>query len=359
MQPPILELTNVSKIYGTTEVVSEINLSVYEREFFSVIGPSGSGKSTILKMIAGVVSPSRGCITFRGQNVSVLSPDRNGIVMVWQSLALFPHMDVQGNIEFGLLVRGVSPDERNRRVSHFLELVGLKGFERRRIHELSGGEQQRVALARALVVEPNIVLLDEPLGGLDKHIRGRLLAKLREIHRTTSVTFVLVTHDQAEALSSSSRVAVLNRGKIEQIGDPTEVSLRPMSSFVAQFVGNKNVVAASVLDISQGVVHVVTPVGRLAGSIPGWLDVEISSGMSVAYVVDAYKVLVGNAGSNRISGRIDTRAISGGVEVLDVIVPDLGNFRCERVVTVDGNENLPEKVELSWDATDAYVIPNP
>lgn len=356
--PPILSLTNVSKRYGRVVAVKDITLSVSEGEFLSIIGPSGCGKSTILKMIVGVVTPSSGTIDFRGRDISTVSQNDHGIVMVWQSLALFPHMDVQGNVGFGLAVRSVDTEKRKQQIAAVLKLVDLNGFEMRRVQELSGGEQQRVALARALIVEPEVLLLDEPLGGLDKHLRGRLLAKLREIHRGTGKTFVMVTHDQSEALSVSSRLAILNRGCLEQVGDPSEILTRPKSSFVAHFVGNKNVFAGTVTDVIGDQAKVSTAAGELVARLPDWIETPVRSGMAVSYVIDSHCVTVGKGGSNFLSGQLDVRTISGGTEILEVMVPSLGIVRCQRPLAKDAGQETSETVQLSWDPADAYVLPS-
>lgn len=353
---PILQMRALTKVYGRQTVVSEVSLDVKQGEFLSIIGPSGSGKSTILKMIAGIIPPTSGQILLRGQDISSLSQDRLGIVMVWQSLALFPHMNVADNVGFGLAVRGVKATERERRVSRYLEMVDLQGFEQRAVQGLSGGEQQRAALARALIVEPDVLLLDEPLGGLDKHRRAQMLRKLREIHRLTGVTVLMVTHDQGEAMITSSRLAVLNRGSIEQVGSPGEVTRTPKTAFVARFVGHKNVFPATVTAVNGSRVVVKSAAITLVGSRPQWINQGIVSGTTVAYVIDANKIVLGLNGDNRLTGRLDVRSVVGATEIVEAAVPDLGTVRCEWQVDSTSDSGLPDPLNLSWAAVDGYVL---
>jgi putative spermidine/putrescine transport system ATP-binding protein len=351
---PVLELCCVSKVYAGAAVVSDLSLAIMEGEFLSIIGPSGCGKSTILKMLVGAVEPTSGRILLRGTNLSRLPRDRLNVVMVWQSLALFPHMTVGENVAFGLTMRRVSPLTIAERVAQALDMVDLPATEGRRIGQLSGGELQRVALARALVIEPRVLLLDEPLGGLDRHRRAAMLAKFRDIHRRTGVTVVMVTHDQAEAMTTSSRIAVLNRGRIEQVGLPAEVDRQPRTAFVARFVGHKNVFPATVVAAQGGRVTVMTAAGELQATRPAWTDSPCGEGSPVAYVVDAHRVEIGMYGGNRVAGTLDTRALSGAREMLEVVVPGLGVVRCDRIAT---DEALPAGINLSWVPEAAYVLP--
>jgi spermidine/putrescine transport system ATP-binding protein len=237
-----IEFQNVSKRYGEVLAASDINLSVESGAFIALLGPSGCGKTTCLRMIGGFEEPSEGKVTIRGKDMAGIPAYHRPVNMVFQHYALFPHFNVSQNIAYGLkqarprLERG----EINRRVGEALELVQLGGFGSRRIHQLSGGQQQRVALARALVNKPAVLLLDEPLAALDKKLRTDMQIELQNLQRTLGITFVLVTHDQEEALSMSSRVCVMNKGRIVQIGTPDEVYNNPADLFVAGFVGKSN-----------------------------------------------------------------------------------------------------------------------
>jgi spermidine/putrescine transport system ATP-binding protein len=250
--PPEIRLANVTKRFREVVAVDDVSLTVGTGEFLTLLGPSGCGKTTTLRMIGGFDLPTSGMIELRGRDVTADPPDRRPVNMVFQSYALFPHLDVAGNIAFGLKRRGVDGAEIRRRTGAILDKVHLAGYEKRRTHELSGGQQQRVALARALVNEPNVLLLDEPLGALDLKLRKRLQLELKRIQMDVGITFVYVTHDQEEALTMSDRIAVMHGGRIEQVGAPDELYDRPASSFVADFIGTTNLLAGTVETIDGG-----------------------------------------------------------------------------------------------------------
>ena len=250
-QPPEIRLADVTKRFGTVVAVDDVSLTVDAGEFLTLLGPSGCGKTTTLRMIGGFDLPTSGSIELRGRDVTREPPDKRPVNMVFQSYALFPHLDVAGNIAFGLKRRGVDGAEIGRRTGAILEKVHLAGYEKRRTHELSGGQQQRVALARALVNEPNVLLLDEPLGALDLKLRKRLQLELKRIQMDVGITFVYVTHDQEEALTMSDRIAVMYRGRIEQVGRPEDLYDRPSTSFVADFIGTTNLLAGQVETLGQ------------------------------------------------------------------------------------------------------------
>ncbi len=235
-----IDLIGVAKRYGPVVAVEDIDLGVAQGEFVTVLGPSGSGKTTLLTMIAGLSGPSAGRIEIGGRDVTWLPAAKRNVGLVFQSYALFPHMSVAANVAFPLSVRGLGKAEMQRRVEDALRLVRLEGFGRRRPSQLSGGQQQRVALARAFVFEPEILLLDEPLGALDRKLREQLQVELRQLQRSLGITTVLVTHDQEEALSLSDRIVVLDEGRVQQIGTPEEAYLRPANRFVADFLGTAN-----------------------------------------------------------------------------------------------------------------------
>ena len=238
-----VELADVVKQFGAFTAVDHIDLAVAPGEFFSMLGPSGSGKTTCLRMIAGFDRPTSGRVLLQGENVTMLAPYERNVNTVFQDYALFPHMTVQQNVEYGLRVKGVKRPERRSRARESLELVRLAEFASRRPSQLSGGQRQRVALARALVNRPRVLLLDEPLGALDLKLRQEMQVELKHIQQSVGITFVYVTHDQEEALAMSDRLAVFNEGRIEQIGDPAEVYEHPATPFVANFVGTSNVLA--------------------------------------------------------------------------------------------------------------------
>jgi putative spermidine/putrescine transport system ATP-binding protein len=245
-----VRLESVRKTFGDIVAVAGVDLEVGSGEFFSLLGPSGSGKTTCLRMIAGFEEPTEGRILLHGIDVSHLPPYERDVNTVFQDYALFPHMSVQDNTEYGLRVKGVDRSERRRRAAEALAMVRLEGFSSRKPGQLSGGQRQRVALARALVNQPRVLLLDEPLGALDLKLRQQMQSELKSIQQRIGLTFIYVTHDQEEALTMSDRLAVMNEGRIEQVGSPAEVYERPATSFVAGFVGISNVLSG---DVAQAV----------------------------------------------------------------------------------------------------------
>ncbi|XVQ88913.1 ABC transporter ATP-binding protein [Microbispora siamensis] len=243
MPDQAVSLRGLHKSFGPVEAVAGIDLDVADGEFFAMLGPSGSGKTTVLRMIAGFESPTAGTVELGGRDVTRLAPFERDVNTVFQDYALFPHMSVLDNVEYGLRVKKVPRAERRERALAALRSVRLEGFEKRRPAQLSGGQRQRVALARALVNRPRVLLLDEPLGALDLKLREEMQVELKAIQREVGITFLFVTHDQEEALTMSDRIAVFNQGRIEQVGTPAEVYERPATAFVASFVGTSNLIS--------------------------------------------------------------------------------------------------------------------
>lgn len=245
-------LRGLRKSFGAVHAVDGIELDVAEGEFFSLLGPSGSGKTTVLRLIAGFEAPTSGTVHLAGEDVTRRAPFERDVTTVFQDYALFPHMTVEQNVAYGLKVRGASRREQAERARSALASVRLDGFGARRPGQLSGGQRQRVALARALVVRPRVLLLDEPLGALDLKLREQMQTELKELQRDVGITFVLVTHDQAEALALSDRIAVMNAGRVEQVGTPGELYERPASAFVASFVGTSNTLSGAAAELVVG-----------------------------------------------------------------------------------------------------------
>ena len=235
-----LQVSGVSKRFGTFEAVRDLSFTVERGSFFSILGPSGCGKTTLLRMIAGFSAPDSGDIVIGGRSMHGVGPNRRPVNMVFQHLALFPMMNVGENVAYGLQQRGVSASEVKRRVGDMLERVGLPGSENKGVDQLSGGQKQRVAIARSLVLEPTLLLLDEPLGALDLKLREHMKIELKQLQAAFGTTFVYITHDQSEALVLSDRVAVMNHGVFEQVGSPQDLYYQPLTPFVASFVGNNN-----------------------------------------------------------------------------------------------------------------------
>jgi len=247
-----IALEGVSKRFGKTAAVSDVSLTIDEGEFFSLLGPSGCGKTTTLRMIAGFVAPDEGRIVLQDHDVTAVPPNKRPLNMVFQQYALFPHMSVYDNVAFGLKVKRVPRGEHGDRIRDILRVVALEGLERRRPQQLSGGQQQRVALARALVNRPAALLLDEPLGALDVKLRRQMQFELKRIQRELGTTFVYVTHDQEEALAMSDRIAVMNAGRVDQIGGPREIYELPQTPFVADFIGSLNAFDLTVEELVGG-----------------------------------------------------------------------------------------------------------
>ena len=251
MSDSFVKFEKVDKSYdGEVLVVKDLNLDVAQGEFLTLLGPSGSGKTTILMMLAGFETPTNGEIYLDGEAISNIPPYKRRIGMVFQNYALFPHMTVYENLSFPLKVRKVSKDEADKKINKALSMVSLTGFETRMPGQLSGGQQQRVAVARALVFDPKLVLMDEPLGALDKNLRESMQYELKHIHESLGVTVVYVTHDQGEALTMSNRIAVFNEGKIQQLSNPDKLYEEPVNSFVAEFIGENNTFQGEVSEIS-------------------------------------------------------------------------------------------------------------
>ena len=258
-----VKFENIDKSYdGKTLVVENLNLDIAKGEFLTLLGPSGSGKTTTLMMLAGFETPTNGEIFLDSVPISNITPHKRGIGMVFQNYALFPHMSVFENLSFPLKVRKFSTEEVEKKVSKALNMVSLDGYENRMPNQLSGGQQQRVAVARALVFDPKLVLMDEPLGALDKNLRESMQYELKHIHETLGVTVVYVTHDQTEALTMSNRIAVFNEGNIQQLSSPSKLYEEPQYSFVAKFIGENNTIEGVVKDISSGSCKVETSKGE-------------------------------------------------------------------------------------------------
>ena len=244
----IIELKNITKSFDGEPVLKGINLDIYDNEFLTLLGPSGCGKTTLLRLIGGFETPDEGEVVFLGQVINDVPPHQRNVNTVFQKYALFPHLNVFENVAFPLREKKVPKDEIEKRVTEMLSLVALSGFERRSVTSLSGGQQQRVAIARALIGQPQVLLLDEPLGALDLKLRKDMQVELKKIQKQTGITFIFVTHDQEEALSMSDTVVVMSEGKIHQIGTPIDIYNEPVNAFVADFIGESNILDGFMLE---------------------------------------------------------------------------------------------------------------
>ncbi|WP_099203402.1 spermidine/putrescine ABC transporter ATP-binding protein [Miniphocaeibacter massiliensis] len=243
-----IELKNISKTFEDDLILDNLSLNIKQGEFLTLLGPSGCGKTTTLRILAGFLTPDSGEVIFEGKKINEIPPYERNINTVFQKYALFPNMNVYENVAFGLKIKKVNKKEIDKRVSEMLKLVNLSGYEKRSIEALSGGQQQRIAIARALINEPKVLLLDEPLGALDLKLRQGMQVELKNIQQRVGITFVYVTHDQEEALSMSDKIVVMNNGLIQQIGSPTDIYNEPVNSFVADFIGESNIINGTMLD---------------------------------------------------------------------------------------------------------------
>lgn len=314
----IVSLRNLSMSYGRMQtILHDLSLDVRRGEFLTLLGPSGSGKTTTLMLIAGFQYPSSGQILIDGKDVTALAPHRRELGVVFQSYALFPQMTVHQNIAFPLKLRKLPRQEIDDRVRQALDLVHLSGLGERRTTQLSGGQQQRVALARALVYRPKIVLMDEPLGALDRGLRDSMQREFREIHRTLGMTFVYVTHDQHEALTMSDRIAVLKDGRLVQIGPPEEVYRRPANTFVASFLGDANLLEGKIASLSDSQATIRLLGGQIVQA-PKPFDASVGSTVSVLVRPDA--VRLGDGSPNALRGTLQDAAFHGDHFRLQVAV---------------------------------------
>ncbi len=354
----------VSMVYDGVHAVENASFDLPRGKFLTILGPSGSGKTTLLRMIAGFQTPTAGDIFINGEAVNAVPPHKRSIGMVFQRLALFPHMTAAENVAFPLKMRRRDARTIPGRVSRYLELVKLGGYESRRIHELSGGQQQRVAIARALVFEPNLLLLDEPLAALDRKLREEMQLEFRRIQRELGVTTINVTHDQREALVVSDEIVVMDKGRIQQIARPSQTYWRPQNPFVAGFIGVTNFLAGTVKAVDAGSISLASGDTMLAGTIgdPGSAP---AIGSTAAGAIRAEQIrIAGDAAAlvgldTTLAGTVSDAIFEGERVVYEVTVPALG----DTVVRVFGHD--PEKhaqhsvgadVFLGWNARDMLVF---
>jgi spermidine/putrescine transport system ATP-binding protein len=340
-----VSLRDVTKRFGDEVIaVDNMNLDIRDGEFFSLLGPSGCGKTTTLRMIAGLEFPTEGSVQIFGEEMGIRPPNKRPVNTVFQSYALFPHMNVAENVGFGLRMRKVDETEIRRKVAEAIELVHLKGMDQRRPRELSGGQQQRVALARALVNRPKVLLLDEPLGALDLKLRQAMQRELKEIQNSVGITFVYVTHDQAEALTMSDRIGVMSEGRLAQVGTPEQIYRSPVSLFVARFVGEASFLPGEVAE--AGVV-------RLKGGEMVKVDSEFAPGTTVTVALrpemadirpSATEV---SAGNNAVGGRVVGAIFQGESMLYEVNVGVSGSFSVHV-------ENLPGR--RRWEVGEDVIV---
>jgi len=337
-----VRLSAVSRHFGDVRAVDNLDLEIYDGEFFSLLGPSGSGKTTCLRLIAGFEQPTSGSIQLHGEEVAGVPPYERDVNTVFQDYALFPHMTVGQNVAYGLMIRNVPKPEREQRVREMLELVRLPGMEARKPSQLSGGQRQRVALARALINHPRVLLLDEPLGALDLKLRQQMQIELKSIQQKVGITFIFVTHDQEEALTMSDRLAVFNHGRIEQIGSPAEVYERPRTGFVAGFVGTSNLIGGVVAEQLTGSAHTFSVRPEKIRMVP--LDAPVSDNLCgvVGTVRDVIYLGINTRYLVEVDGGTDLTVIQQNLESTSMDVFSARGSRVKLVWEKNNNRLLSE-----------------
>ena len=356
---PVLRIESLTKRFGRSTVVDQLSLDIYEGEFFALLGPSGCGKTTLLRLIAGLERPDGGRILLDEVDLALVPVYRRPVNMMFQNYALFPHLNVESNVAFGLKQEGVARREIAWRVAHILALVKLEGLAKRRPHELSGGQRQRVALARSLVKRPRVLLLDEPMAALDKKLRGEMQAELIELQRQLGLTFVIVTHDQSEAMTVAERIGVMDRGRLVQVGPAPEIYEQPKSRWVADFVGEVNLFEGRLGEDYRNVL------GTAAGSLRTAVKPDAAPGAVVWVAVRPEKIRVSRepplpAPENCMTGRVVEIGYLGGTSTYKVRVGEscyvkaalanVGGSGGYRVAAVD------EEVWLSFPPDAAIVL---
>ncbi len=350
----ILEIKNISKSFGDVSVLHNLDLHVDAGEFITLLGPSGCGKTTLLRIIAGLETPDNGSIILEGNDVSDYPPNKRNMSMVFQNYALFPHMTVSENIAYSLKLKKASKISMKEAVSNALSLVRLEGYEDRMPSELSGGQKQRVAIARSIVSKPKLLLLDEPLGALDLQLRQQMQVELKRLQKQLGITFIYITHDQEEALNMSSRIVVMKDGTFEQIGSPTHVYDNPLTSYVATFVGNANILEGSVksIDEKKGIMDVACKDGVFTSST---LDYAFKPGDLVRVAIRSENVAFCNAkGKDCIMAKVTEKSFTGGQLKISLETENNLSLTASRH-GINTSTEVGDTVCLSFDAE--HVIP--
>lgn len=360
----IISFQNVRKDFGSFRAVNDVTFDIRTGEFFSLLGPSGCGKTTLLRMVAGLEAPTAGEVFLDGQAMSAIPPNQRPVNMVFQNYAIFPHLDIRGNIAFGMRKSGLSRAALDSKIDDMLELIKLPGYGSRRADELSGGQRQRVALARALIKRPKVLLLDEPLGALDKKLREQMQIELRVLQQQVGITFVFVTHDQEEALTLSDRIAVMSKGDVLEIASPTELYESPRTQFVADFIGTMNFFKGSVRGVSNGSTEVETESLGMVRAASQHDD--LSTGSEVLVAIRPEKLELNfeapQSRENSVEGRMGPSAYLGDRSHFYVHIPgreDPVSVALQNLQRSLHNIRRPDQpVWLSW-SDDSVVILSP
>ena len=352
---PLLEIVDASKRFGAVGAVDRVSLAVEHGELFALLGPSGCGKTTLLRMIAGFETPDSGRIVIDGSDVTAVPPYRRPVNMMFQSYALFPHLDVAGNIAFGLKQEGMERRRRDRRVAEMLALVQMSDYARRRPHELSGGQKQRVALARALAKMPKLLLLDEPLAALDRKLREETRLELIGIQERVGTTFLVVTHDQEEALGMASRIAVMDHGRLVQIGGSAEIYERPNSRFVADFIGAVNLFDGSLVAGFNALALAVT---GFDAPIPLPDGIDLREGAAAALAVRPEKLRLSGErpGGIAVAATVASIGYQGGLSVVHLTMATGQTLKAQMASADAATYARGAAVWAGWEAADAVVL---
>tara|TARA_B100000925_G_scaffold26059_1_gene17557 strand:+ start:1184 stop:2329 length:1146 start_codon:yes stop_codon:yes gene_type:complete len=356
---PLLEIRGVSKKFGDFIAVNNVDLDIYHGELFCLLGGSGCGKTTLLRMLAGFEKPSSGQILIDGQDMSEVPPYKRPTNMMFQNYALFPHMTVEKNVAFGLEQDGLAKSEISDKIDSILRLVELQDYKKRRPQQLSGGQRQRVALARALVKQPKLLLLDEPLSALDKKLREQTQFELMNIQDKVGVTFVVVTHDQEEAMTLSTRIAVMDRGRFIQTGTPTEIYEYPRDRFVADFIGSANILDGKVVSNLEGMIEVSTYLGKF--SFKSNSNISEGSDLFVGLRPEKINITKAASKSKNSTGYIDDIGYFGDYSIYKVRLDegqiiDVTAQNQKRLKNAKDRLTYEDKVNLSWDNSSAMLL---
>ena len=358
---PIVRFENVVKRFGDFVAVKNCTLDIYEREFFSLLGPSGCGKTTLLRMLAGFEKPTSGRILVAGEDITDLQPYDRPVNMMFQSYALFPHMTVEQNIGFGLKQEGMPKDQIAARVEEAMTMLELNRFGKRKPHQLSGGQQQRVALARAIAKKPRIVLLDEPLGALDKRLRQQAQFELMSIQETTGTTFIIVTHDQEEAMTVSSRIAVMDHGEFVQVATPGDIYEAPNSRYVANFIGDVNLFAGKAASVSGGFVEIDWDGGRARFNAAAPEGASVGQPVWLSLRPEKIRIALDEPrdGNNAVEGKVVDIGYLGSISQYHVELPNgdrVKALRANAASTVERPISWEDRVWLEWPADTGVVL---
>ena len=351
----LLRLKGLEKSFDRHPILRGISLDVQSGEFVTLLGPSGCGKTTTLRIIAGLLDPDAGSVELDGRDITALAPEKRDVNTVFQNYALFPHMNVEKNISYGLRVRGMKKPDWQKRVTEMLRLVQLEGYEKRMPGQLSGGQRQRVAIARAVVLNPRLLLLDEPLGALDLKLRRQMQQELKDIQRRLGIAFVYITHDQEEALNMSDRIAIMHEGRFEQIGTPEEIYERPATRFAAGFIGQTNLLEAKVVSADAEGVVLEYAGTRLPARRP---DFDVQAGDTVALSLRTERVGFARTplGGCALPATLKSRHYAGG-SMRAVLTLDDGREVLAQCPSADRAQGeIGERVLLSWNPGEAPVV---